>query len=407
MNDDGRGGGLGTGPEPEAAAVPRFDRPARLLTTVEAVEDLARRLRDSPRFGIDLEADSFHHYRQRICLVQIHLDGEDYLIDPLAGARLEPLVPILADGSCEKIFHGGDNDLVILHDVLGVSVENVFDTMIAAQVCGHRRPGLSVLLHDFFNLRLDKSLQRHDWSKRPLLPEHIHYARADAHFLCPLRDRLHDDLQKRGRLAQVLEECRLLPRHRVRPNEEREGWRRISGAGRLSTSAQGALEALFQLRDKLAREADRPHFRILPNETLLELVLNPPRQASDLGRYRRLPRPIRRRYGDLIIETLQKGAEAGPSRGSAPTSSRPRDHGAIERRFERLRLWRKQEAERLDVEFSVVASNAQLKALAARNPDTIESLRAIEDIRDWQIDAFGRVWLDILRTDQSPDQSPS
>src|SRR5262249_49707358 len=156
-------------------------------------------LRQARDLAIDTEADSYYAYRVKVCLLQVSTSAGDYLIDPLAGLDLAPLAELAADGAVRKVFHAGSNDIPLLRHHHGFEFVTLFDTMLAAQVLGLRRPGLASLLKDRFGVEQKKTYQTSDWSKRPLSDGQLEYAAGDTRWLLELRDQFERELAAKGR----------------------------------------------------------------------------------------------------------------------------------------------------------------------------------------------------------------
>ena len=168
---------------------------------MDELEAAVAELERSDVIGIDTEADSFFSYREQVCLVQItgNRGGPDYILDTLELPHLDPLHPILEDRGVVKVFHGADYDIVSMKRDFGGDICNIFDTMLTAQAVGFARFGLADLVHHYFGIKLEKKYQRHNWSRRPLLDEHLEYARLDSHFLPRLRELMITLIDERGR----------------------------------------------------------------------------------------------------------------------------------------------------------------------------------------------------------------
>ena len=143
------------------------DTPLIMVESDAALRDAVARLRLAPVLGVDTESDSFHHYQEKVCLVQISDLSTDYVIDPLAVSDMSPLGELFANPDVVKIFHGADYDVVSLKRDFGYRFSNLFDTMIASQFLGLPRIGLADLIHQYFGHVIDKKYQRHDWAERP------------------------------------------------------------------------------------------------------------------------------------------------------------------------------------------------------------------------------------------------
>lgn len=350
--------------------------------------------------GIDTEADSFFHYQERVCLIQMTGGGRDVIIDPLAVEDLSPLGPLMADRSVVKIFHGADYDISSLKRDFGYTIEPIFDTMLAAQALGYDGISLADLVARFFSVQLDKRYQRQDWSRRPLSDEQLDYARLDSHFLPRLRELLSGEVDAAGRGRQVAEECRLLEQrewvdHSFKPDD----FIRIRGVGKLDDRARRVLRELCVTRDALARKQDRPHFKVFGNDVLLRIARRAPASRREITEQLGAKHHVVRRYCDLVVEAVQRGLR---DREPLPRS-RP-DHrggrrlsGPVEKRlFVALRTWRNGLAEARGVASGVLINNAQLQEIAVLRPSSAADLETLPDLRDWQRDEFGAEILEIV-----------
>ncbi|HKQ61355.1 MAG TPA: ribonuclease D, partial [Candidatus Polarisedimenticolaceae bacterium] len=221
--------------------------------------------------ALDCEADSLHHYPEKLCLVQLSAAGEDWLIDPLAF-DLAALRPALEDRARPKILHGADYDLRLLGRDLGFRVAGLFDTMLAARLVGERAFGLAALLDKYLGVSLDKKHQTADWSRRPLPAELQRYAVADTHHLQPLAAALDERLRALGRRSWADEEFLRLESIRWRETPDPEAWRRVRGAAGLDRRGLAVVRELYSWRDGEARRRDTPPFRVLSDERMAELA---------------------------------------------------------------------------------------------------------------------------------------
>jgi len=181
--------------------------PPTVVAEAAALERLLRELEGAREVAVDTEADSFFNFREKVCLVQITAGERDWLVDPLARIDLAPLGRMLSDPRITKVFHDGEYDILILKRDFGFEFRNLFDTRVAAAALGIESPGLAAVLHARFGIELDKSLQRSNWSARPLSQQQISYARLDTHFLLPLMHEQRAELEQRGRAMIVEGEC--------------------------------------------------------------------------------------------------------------------------------------------------------------------------------------------------------
>jgi len=385
-------------PPPVLHPVPVFETPVHFLTTTAEIEALAEVLKRVPRFAVDMESDSFYHYFDKVCLFQITAGGQDYIVDALSGADLTSLYGVFADPAVEKIFHGADNDIMLLKRSCGIDTRGIFDTMISAQIAGLRKVGLSDLIGQFFSKRLDKRFQRYDWSSRPLLPEHLQYARSDTHYLAELRDLLWDLLQQKGRDSQALEEFeRVAAKNpQVKPFSA-DDCLKIAGSQILAAADLKVLRELFIVRDAIARKEDLPTFRVIQNEVLLILVKLKPTRAKELLGVRSMHPRVARTYGEEIVGAIRAGISSQALLPQPPPEPpQPADAAEIEIRFQKLKKWRQAKSVMLDVEPAVIASNAILYNVARVRPLDLSQLTEVPLVRRWQVAAYGAEWLSAL-----------
>ena len=260
----------------------------------ESLNALTQRVGAAERVALDTEADSLHNYFEKVCLIQLSLADEHYLIDPLAGLDLADFLGVLAEKPL--LLHGGDYDLRMLRASFGFRArQEVFDTMIAAQLLGFEQIGLAALIERYFAVTIAKTGQKSDWSRRPLSEKQLHYAVNDTRYLAVLADRLADELTSRGRLDWHRQSCQAMVeaagQEKLRDVEN--GWR-IKGSGRLSRRQLAHLRELWHWRDEHARRLNRPPFHIAGNQLIFELVEWADSHASvPLAEGPKLPRNIR------------------------------------------------------------------------------------------------------------------
>ncbi len=382
-------------------------RPAETLTethflwieTAAALSDFAREIAAAPAVGVDLEADSLHHYHEKACLLQIAAAPQHAVVDTLALRDLGCLEPLFRDARIRKVFHGADYDLRLLQRDFGIRVAGLFDTQLACRFLGYSETGLEAALKRTFGVELDKRQRRKDWSLRPLPPEMVAYAAADVRHLVPLAEHLESELAARGRLAWMLEECRLLAETIPTAGKEPEPrFLSCKGAGRLDPRSLAALEGLLRLREDLARKKDRPPFKVFRTESLITLAEGRPRDIPGLAESGALSPLQIERYGREILTAIASAFEI-PAERLPRYPRRPRMplSAAAGERLPLLRRWRERKARDLGLEPALVCSKAAMRSLAERRPRTEVELEAIAELRPWQRSAFGEEILALLR----------
>lgn len=357
-----------------------------IITSVAGLTEVAHVLSQQREIAMDLEMDSLHHYREKVCLIQISTRFRTWLIDPLALDDLSPLAGPLSDPDILVVMHGADYDIRSLHRDFGIEVKKLFDTMIAARFLGIAEFGLAALLKARFGIELDKKYQKADWSKRPLTPEMSAYAAADTSDLLPLYDQFETELRHKGRLAWVEEECQLICQARA---VEKEGplFLYCKGAGKLKGRALAVLEELLQLRDRQAKILDRPPFKVLSAETLLEIAESAPRTMIELSRIKGMTAGQINRHGTAILQAITLGMEM--PEGKWPRFPRTRKNELVQGskdRLKRLKQWREQRSAELGLESGLFAPNWLLESAADFNPLTYSDLESISGVRQWQKD---------------------
>jgi ribonuclease D len=342
---------------------------------------------DRGPLAIDVEADSFHHYREQVCLVQVSAAGRHHLIDPLAGVDLSDLGSVFSDVNVRKVFHGADYDLRLLERDHGLRVRGLFDTMIAARLTGERSFGLAALLQKEFGVRLDKSLQRADWSRRPLTAAMERYALEDTRHLEPLSRRLEQRLERLGRLDWAREEFERLEtvRWRSEPSSDRPAHLRLKGARKLGPRGLAVLGSLYSWRDARARDRDVPPFRVARDADLVALAGEPPESLRKLSRMGALRRSLREGgLAEEILDAVRIGLQAPEEHAPGGDRQRVRPH-LDEGRLKRFRRSRDRVANRLDLEPSLVCSRRVIEALAER-VERGDDWAETPDLRRWQKD---------------------
>jgi ribonuclease D len=367
------------------------------IETLPRLEGAARILGKSNIVGVDLEADSMYHYFEKVCLIQIATESVSYVIDPLALKDLSALRPIFSNPRIRKVFHGADYDIRSLHRDFRLEVENLFDTQMACKFLGLRETGLESLLRNRFQVELDKKYQRADWSRRPLSPEMVEYAAMDSRYLVPLALMLEKELDDKGRLSWVEEECLFLSKVRFQPPQSAPYYPRVKGAFLLDRRSLAVLEGLLEFRESRARKANLPPFKVLGNETLLELAKKKPSGPDELETAKVLSRKQIDRYGKSLLEEIRRAMVI--SDGDLPVYPRevkPDLSSPVRKRVKALKAWREMRAKNLGMEPGILLNNGLVQSLAFRNPRSIEQMEEIPGLKRWVLDHFSWEILPVL-----------
>jgi len=286
----------------------------QIIDNRRELEALVPRLLTEPAVAFDTEADSFYHYREKICLLQVATPSRPqfaYLIDPLAmggPANLILLAPVFASEQIRVIFHAAEYDLFLLKRDCGISIANLFDTMISAQLLGYPSIGLAALAKAHFDVTLPKEEQRSDWSTRPLSEEQLRYAAMDVYYLVELAERLDAELHAKARWSWAQEEFLALCNREVPARTFDEyGYLKLKGARHLPPRNLSVLRELYVMRDAEARQIDRPAFMILSPNTIIDLAERAPRTKLEIAKTKGVGEKTLRRLGTQIL-TQSSGA---------------------------------------------------------------------------------------------------
>jgi ribonuclease D len=362
-----------------------------------ALRDMLDNLRGSHHISVDLESDSYHHYAEKIALLQLN-DGKNiYIIDPF-GLDLALAAPLFEDSRVEKVFHDVDYDGRMLLTFLGVKPAPIFDTMIAARILGKERVGLADLLGEYFGISMDKGLQKADWSRRPLERDMLEYAALDVAYLIPLRQRLKDEIEAMGRTDWAVEEFERLVDNLEQMPEKGTPFARVKGARELSPRQLAVLQALLDWREDRARGFDIPTFKVIGTERLLRIAATHPRSRRELESLKVLSERQAARFGGEIVRAVEKGMKIPDAKlPRFPAHVHEKRDFLAERILKHLKMARDRRAEDLGLDPGFLLPNAALKAIARLKPADIKELEKSGLLKAWQMTAIGDAIVACLR----------
>jgi ribonuclease D len=267
-------------------------------------------------------------------------------------------------GRHQLILHGSDYDLRMLHKSAGFTPTVIFDTMIAARLCGVLEFGLASLLSKYLNLKLEKGSQKADWARRPLTPRMEEYARNDTRYLKPLSELLRAELETKGRLGWFQESCARLIEVTVNARAEessRERWR-LAGSNKLNRRGLAILREIWQWREENAVAANRPPFFVLSHDLAIGLA-----DAASRGQpvATMIPPRMSPRRRDTLLEALNRGDETPVERQPEPfRPDRRRVSESEKKRFEELKSKRDKVAAGQAIDPTLIASKLDLLQLS-------------------------------------------
>src|SRR3954471_21515615 len=358
-----------------AGEKPSYRAHMDLIASTDALAAACARLAAYPFVTVDTEFMRETTYYPKLCLIQMATPDEGVLVDPLApGLDLKPFLDLMANEAVLKVFHSARQDLEIIWNLGRLVPHPVFDTQIAAMVCGY---GDSVsyeqLVNDLAKERVDKSSRFTDWSRRPLSEAQLAYALSDVTHLVKVYEALAAELERTGRSAWLTEEMEVLTSPETYRADPENAWRRL--AGRLRKAREIAvLMEVAAWREREAQARDVPRGRVLKDEAVHDVAVAAPRSVEALGRWRTIPNGFERsKTGGDILAAVERGLARDPK--TVPTPERPRGRGGNGAAVELLRVLLKRTAERNGVAAKVIATVDDLEQIAANDEADVPALK--------------------------------
>ncbi len=291
-------------------------RSGALIEDAPTVEAVAAEVAAAGSAAVDLEFMTEGYYIPELSLVQVAWGDIDaptaVAIDPLAVSPA-PLVEALARSDVEVILHAAQADLALLAARYDLRLDGLIDTQIAAAFVGMgEQISYSGLIERLLDVELDKGAQFTEWSRRPLSRDQLEYALDDVRYLPSAWERLRKRLEGRGRLEWVAEECQRLAETWAERTPPEEIYRRVRGWNQLRAPSLGALRALAAWRERESLRVNRPPSRLMHDRTLLEICRRPPKSLRALREVRGLGAGVVQRYGEEILDEIERGAQDPP-----------------------------------------------------------------------------------------------
>jgi ribonuclease D len=384
-----------------------------LVSSPEALDAALPVLSSAARLALDCESNGMHAWRGRLCVMQLAVAYDDrsadevVLIDTLAVTDLSPLAALLGPSGPPKILHDAGFDARLLRDA-GITLAGVIDTSVLARFLGVRETGLASLLGARFGLALEKTLQQHDWARRPLGEREVAYLAGDVRDLGRLAAALTLEAREKDIEPEVREETDYALRQAVEARDEvgadgavRPAYTRVKGAKELGAASRSILREVYMVRERAAEASDTPSGRVLSNASLVLVAKARPRTLADV-----------RAMGVLQGQSLDLAGEVaaavlrGAAQGDVPAEERrwfaseraPNDLGLRKAREALLSHWRGEEATRRAVDLQVVLPGHCLSDLAARGARSLDDLRAVSGFGEVRVARYGAALVALLGT---------
>lgn len=359
----------------------------KTLTTTQELADFCAQAHSQPYVTIDTEFLRERTYYSKLCLIQMALPGRDdadaVLVDPLAdGLSLEPLYDLFRDESVVKVFHAARQDLEIFWVDAGVFPTPLFDTQVAAMVCGFgEQVGYETLVRKITKQGLDKTSRFTDWSRRPLTEAQKKYALADVTHLRQIYEYLAGELDKTGRSHWVAEELTTLTDPATYDIRPEEAWRRVKTRTN-SSRFLAIVRELAAFRESYAQDRNVPRNRVFKDDALVELASTKPQTQADLGGLRLLLREARKgAIAEGILAAVKQGMDCPAE--NLPKPDKTREKLQVNPALaDLLRVLLKSKTESAGVAAKLIAPSADLDSIAA-------GLRDVPALSGWRYEVFG------------------
>lgn len=362
-----------------------------LITKTNDLAKLCADLAHDDFITVDTEFMRETTYYPILCLIQIAGEKTNGLIDPMAeGLDLSPFFDLMNNSKILKVFHAARQDIEIIVNLAGVVPHPVFDTQIAAMVCGFGdQVGYEAIVRKLAKVQIDKSSRFTDWSRRPLTEKQLAYALSDVTHLRVVYEKLGEDIAKSGRAAWLEEENAILMSADTYRTAPEDAWKRIKV--RLKSKKQlGVLMAIAAWREREAQEKDVPRGRVIKDDAVAEIATQMPDTKESLNQLRALPRGFgNSRIGDAIISAVKLGLAMDAKVLPQPDQGRDEVSDATQAAAEVLKLALKIICEQEGIAPKLMGSSAEIEAVAESDEADVPMLKG------WRREAFGGLAIEI------------
>jgi ribonuclease D len=358
----------------------------RIVETNEALRDFVAELTHVPYLALDTEFLRDQTYYPKLCLIQVAANGVEAIIDPLApGIDLKPFYELIARPDIVKVLHAARQDIEIFYLQGDVLPNPLFDSQVAAMVCGFGdAASYETLARKIAHVEIDKSARFTDWSHRPLSKRQLEYALADVTHLRVIYEWMKAKLEKSGRFAWVAEEVAALQDPTLYKLDPELAWKRLKPR----TSNKRFLAILASLaawREREAQARDIPRGRVLKDEALTEIAAHPPETPEALDRIRAVPKGFSNsKLGKGLLEAITQGLIAQPPEGAVLDNKQRRRREPSPAVIDLLKTLLRLRAEAAGVAPRLIANAEDIERLAANEDDGVAALHG------WRNEVFGK-----------------
>ncbi|MCQ0988615.1 ribonuclease D [Jiella marina] len=364
----------------------------KLITTTAALAETCRDFARSDFVTVDTEFIRETTFWPELCLIQMASPDEGVIIDPLAPEiDLSPLFALMGDRSVLKVFHAARQDIEILYKLAGSVPEPLFDTQIAAMVCGFGESiAYDQLVARLTDARIDKTSRFTDWRRRPLSEKQLAYALADVTHLRDVYRALCERIEEAGRHSWLDEEMALLADPTTYDLHPEDAWKRLKLRVRKPIELQ-VMKEVAAWREREAREHDKPRGRVLKDDSIYEIAQQQPRDEQALGRLRSVSKGFERSgAGRAVLAAVQRALAVPKSELPPVPRAQPLPEGTVPA-VEFLKVLLKIVVEEQGVAAKLIASSSDLEQLAWKGEEA-----NVPALSGWRHEIFGARALEIL-----------
>lgn len=359
----------------------------QIITTTADLARLCKTLATDTYVTVDTEFMREHTFWPILCLIQVAGVTEEAVIDPMAdGIDLAPFYQLMANEAVLKVFHAARQDVEIFVEATGSTPTPIFDTQIAAMVCGFGdQVGYEALVRKLAGQQIDKSSRFTDWARRPLSDKQLAYALSDVTHLRIVYEKLRGMLAENDRTPWLAEEMAVIASANTYISNPNEAWKRLKFRPR-NLKQMGVAVALAKWREERAQSKNMPRNRIIKDEAISELATQAPRDKAGLSKLRALPRGLADGgLGDEILRAIEAGLATPKKELPSPEPSRGSQPEGASAIADVLKLGLKVVCERENIAPRLIANAADIEEFAGNGGDHLQMMRG------WRHELFGEV----------------
>lgn len=359
----------------------------QIITTTDALRTLCAKLASDTYVTVDTEFMREHTFWPILCLIQIAGKEEEAIIDPMAdGLDLGPFHDLMANENVLKVFHAARQDVEIFVEATGQTPTPIFDTQVAAMVCGFGdQVGYEALVRKLANEQVDKSSRFTDWARRPLSEKQLAYALSDVTHLRVVYEALRDMLAENGRTSWLKEEMAIIANAETYISRPEDAWKRLKFRAR-NPKQMGIAMALSKWREERAQAKNMPRNRIIKDDAIAELATQAPRDKAGLSKLRALPRGLADGgLGTEILKAIETGATMPKDQLPAREASKGQPPEGASAIADILKLGLKVVCDRENIAPRLIANASDLEEFAAFGAGDLAMMQG------WRKEVFGSV----------------